>query len=305
MGAAMKLPMFARRLAIGGLTLALCAGAASPEAAFPESDQPAFASRWAIGMKSKSRLIAAGGGQRGRYLAGIQIELSERTVTYWRTPGDAGTPPVVSFDGSTNLAEARFEFPAPRRIMEDGIEALGYQDRVVFPLRITAADPAEPVTLRMKLDYAACEKICIPVHAEAGLLLSPGNGSSPFAPALAAAEAKVPLRQMRGQRAMPSIAAVGDLSGDWAAGKGHFVVEALVPVDVGPVSLFAEGPPGWYLQTAAAAAPPADGRLSIGVAIVQAPSGADIAKAAFVLTLVAGERAIEVPVRLDSKNGAL
>lgn len=293
---------FERRHVVGGLVVSMCAAAAGAWAA-TEPDVAKFASAWSIGMKSKSRVIAAGGGQGGKYLAGIQIQLSGRTVTYWRTPGDAGTPPVVSFDGSTNLAKARFDFPAPRRIDEDGIEALGYQDEVIFPLRVTAKDPALPVSLHVKLDYAACEKICIPVQAEADLVLPQGKEGGPFAADLAAAEAKVPVPQMRGQRVMPSIVAVHGLAGDWAAGKGHFVVDARVSDGGAPVALFAEGPPGWYLQPTAASPQP-DGSVSIGVNIVQAPSGADIAKAPFVLTLVSGERAIEVPVLLDIKNGA-
>lgn len=281
------------------LVAAACCLAASAARAEPE-----FASPWSSDMKSKARLIAAGAGQGGRYLAGIQIVLSGRTVTYWRTPGDAGTPPVVSFEGSTNLANARMEFPAPRRIDEDGIEALGYLEDVIFPLRVTASDPTKPIALHMKLDYAACEKICIPVHAKADLVLPQGKEVGPFAAELAAAQARVPVRQGPGTTGALKITGVRGLSGDWAAGKGRFVVDARVPSGAVPVTLFAEGPSGWYLQPAATAPRGSGGSIAIDVNIVQAPAGADIAKTPFVLTLVAGDHAVEVPVRLDSRHGA-
>lgn len=294
----MTIPKWAPRRMLAALLAAACCLTAAAARAEPE-----FASPWSTDMKSKARLIAAGAGQGGRYLAGIQILLSGRTVTYWRTPGDAGTPPVVSFEGSTNLAHARMEFPAPRRIDEDGIEALGYLDEVVFPLRVSATDPTRPVALHMKLDYAACEKICIPVHAELDLVLPQGKDAGPFAATLAAAQAKVPVRQEPSKTTMPSITGARGLSGDWAAGKGRFVVDARVPAGTAPVTLFAEGPAGWYLQPGAAARR-SDGSVAIVVNIVQAPAGADIAKTPFVLTLVAGDHAVEVPVRLDSKHGA-
>ena len=40
------------------------------------------------------------------------------------------------------------------------------------------ADPGKPVLLALKLQYAACDKICIPVEAEARLRLEPGAGAT-------------------------------------------------------------------------------------------------------------------------------
>ncbi len=47
--------------------------------------------------------------------------------------------------------------------------SLGYHDQIVLPLRIVAKNADKPVTLRADINYAVCEKICIPVEASAEL----------------------------------------------------------------------------------------------------------------------------------------
>ncbi len=145
---------------------------------------PAFAAGvfdtdWSISAKSRARLIADAKG------AGLEIALSPGAITYWRDPGEAGIPPTFDFSGSQNLARAEVDFPAPQRIPEpDGSVAFGYREGVILPIRATAADPSKPVRLVAKVDYAVCEKICLPAKAAAEIELG-GGESSPYAAALA------------------------------------------------------------------------------------------------------------------------
>ena len=90
-------------------------------------------------------------------------------------------PPTFDFSGSDNLAKAEVEFPAPERIPEpDGSVAFGYRGGVVLPIRVAAADPAKPVRLVAKVNYAVCEKICLPARASAALALgAPAPRRSP------------------------------------------------------------------------------------------------------------------------------
>ena len=41
--------------------------------------------------------------------------------------------------------------------------------QIVLPLRIVAKDADKPVTLRAEINYAVCEKLCIPVEANVEL----------------------------------------------------------------------------------------------------------------------------------------
>jgi DsbC/DsbD-like thiol-disulfide interchange protein len=160
------------------------------------------ASAWANAPKSAARLIAAPAGE-GAYRAGIEIKLAPQTITYWRSPGESGVPPVFDFSHSSNLRTAEISFPAPKRIDEGGSDVFGYEGGVVLPVRVMAQEPGKPVDLVLELDYAACEKICLPVHASLQIGL-PANGGSQ-APALAAAEATVP-RQLSAEEIAHDVA---------------------------------------------------------------------------------------------------
>ncbi len=140
------------------------------------------ASDWSPAARSRARLVADAQG------AGLQIELEPGAITYWRDPGEAGVPPTFDFTGSTNLASAQVDFPAPERIPEaDGGVAFGYRAGVTLPIRLQAADPARPVRLVAKINYAVCEKICVPARAMAEIVW-PGATDS----GLALARAGVP-----------------------------------------------------------------------------------------------------------------
>jgi len=204
-----------------------------------------YASTWASGQKSSLRLIAAGGGRpQSFYRAGIEVHLDPGALTYWRMPGGAGVPPVFSFEGSANASEIAVSYPAPMRIDEDGTEAFGYRDRVIFPVRVTPKDAARRVLLVLNVFYAVCSRICLPAKAEARLTLLPAPEAatvSPEAAAIAAAEAAVPLRLTPEQRDA-KVAITRDETAPTPTWR-------LSPRGGGAQDLFAEAPPGWYFET--------------------------------------------------------
>src|SRR5581483_11611198 len=158
------------------------------------------ASPWDGDARSAARLIA--GSRVGRadavlLRAGIEIRLAPGWHTYWRYPGDAGVPPKIDFAGSDNVAAVDVLWPAPQRLAEDGLTAIGYQRTFVLPLRVVPRDRSVPVVLRLKLDYAVCEKLCVPAQARGELALA-GGGPGEDA-ALAAAESRVPKKRALGE----------------------------------------------------------------------------------------------------------
>ena len=159
----------------------------------PAAAADPFASDWANNLKSSARLIA-GAPSGGGFEAGVEIKLAPGAITYWRNPGDSGLPPTLSFEGSTNLAQARVSFPAPRRIAEaGGGEAFGYDRALVLPIEVDPIEPAKPVTLSLKLNYAVCEQICVPAQASLSLALPGADApASPYAPAIAKARQETP-----------------------------------------------------------------------------------------------------------------
>src|ERR1700732_5040065 len=130
------------------------------------------ASPWQRDSHSAVRLLA--GSRSGAVLlGGIAIQLQPGWHTYWRTPGDSGVPPRFDFSKSENIEAVTVLWPAPAKF-DDGAggHSMGYHDGIVLPLRIVAKNPDKPVTLRADINYAVCEKICIPVDAAAELSIN-------------------------------------------------------------------------------------------------------------------------------------
>jgi suppressor for copper-sensitivity B len=125
---------------------------------------------------------------------GLQLRLTPGWHTYWRSPGDAGIPPVVDWKGSRNVAGAEIAWPAPKRLPSlGGLETVGYEDGVVPPIVVRLAQPGAPLRLHAEVDYASCKDICILYHANLDLALPAGLARpGPEAPLLAETRALVP-----------------------------------------------------------------------------------------------------------------
>ena len=232
-----------------GLLIASTLLAVAPASADP------YASDWAASPKSRARLIVDGAGG-----AGLEIELAPGAITYWRDPGDSGLPPTFDFSGSGNLASAEIMYPAPRRIAEpDGSEAFGYRDAVVFPIRLATVAAGAPAEVNVNVDYAVCEKVCLPAHAHLQLT-APTGISTPYAAEIDAARKNVPKRI--------EFATLGaDLTNldarDWR-----------LCLPASPVSrdLFVEPPSGFWLTVKPAASEGA--QACFAIALAEAPAGA-------------------------------
>jgi DsbC/DsbD-like thiol-disulfide interchange protein len=239
------------------------------------------------------RLIAAGGGPpQSAYRAGIEVRLDPGALTYWRMPGGAGVPPVFSFEGSANAADVGVSYPAPTRIDEDGTEAFGYRDQVIFPIRITPKDATRPVLLVLNASYAVCSRICLPAKAETKLTLLPapeaGTGTaSPDATAIAAAEAAVPLRLTPEQRDA-KVAITRNETAPMPTWR-------LSPRGGGVQDVFAEAPQGWYFETRKSGRP--DDFLIVEVKKPRTDSRAPVP---VTLTLKNEQQSYEFAVDLDA-----
>src|SRR6185436_15559796 len=241
-------------------------------------------SPWQRDAHSAVRLLA--GSRSGTVLlGGIAIQLQPGWKTYWRTPGDSGVPPRFDFSRSDNVETVTVLWPAPMKF-DDGAggTALGYVRQVLLPLRIVTKNADKPVTLRAEINYAVCEKLCIPVEARAELAFA--SVASTEDSALFAALDTVPKPATIGD---PNPLTVRDVRRD---GKSGVLVGVATP-DAREVSLFVEGPtPDWALPVPKLVdgAPPGVKRFSFELDGL--PPGAKPEGAALKLTLV-GERAYE------------
>jgi DsbC/DsbD-like thiol-disulfide interchange protein len=253
------------------------------------------ASPWFADTHSQVRLIAGSNTARQPALrAGLDLKLAPGWKTYWRYPGDSGVPPRFDFTASSNVKAVHVLWPAPRRMADGGGQSIGYQNRVILPLRVVPADPARPVQLHLKLSYAVCEKLCVPAEATTQLTLL--AAASPQDAALTAAEARVPKPAKLGSAGAVAIRAVRR---DDTGSRPRIVVDVAAPKDV-PVDLFAEGPtPAWALPLPEPRGAPAPELKQFSFELDGLPAGAQPHGAELTFTLVAGAEAIEVKTRLD------
>jgi suppressor for copper-sensitivity B len=92
--------------------------------------------------------------------AGLDVRLGSGWHTYWRSAGDAGAPPEFDWSGSRNIAGVTVEWPAPRRFTEQDIDTFGYDEHVLFPLRVRLQDRTAPAHLALKAVLFVCSVIC-------------------------------------------------------------------------------------------------------------------------------------------------
>jgi len=249
------------------------------------------ASPWQKDGHSAVRLLA--GSRSGAVLlGGIAFQLQPGWKTYWRTPGDSGVPPRFDFSKSDNVEAVTILWPAPKKF-DDGAGgiSLGYHDQVVLPLRIVAKNVDKPVTLRATINYAVCEKLCIPVEANAELAFN--SVASTEDSALFAALDTVPKPANVGD---PNPLTIRDVKRE---GKSEVVVDVVTPDDR-PLNLFVEGPtPDWGLPVPKLMehSPPGVKRFSFQLDGV--PPGVNPEGAALKLTLVGGDRSYEFNINLD------
>ncbi len=252
----------------------------------------ALESPWVEVSRAQVRLLADAGPDQS-IRAGIEIKLQPGWKTYWRYPGDAGVPPRFDWSASENLAFAEIRWPAPERFVdESGAKSIGYHDRVVFPVSIIAADPAKPVKLSLKLDFALCEKLCVPADAQLSLDLPPQLGD--LSESIQQAVTSVPNPTALGENGGLAVAKVDIERG----AKPRAIIEVVAPADTA-VQLFAEGPnEKWALPLPEKIAP-TNGRARFILDFDGAPPGAGPIPAKIILTLTASGEAIEVEVPLE------
>lgn len=205
--------------------LAAVAGGLTLFGATPAAVADGVASPWVEGFNNKARLLAGRApfaGKDGIYAA-VEIAMPVGWKTYWRAPGDAGgIPPEFDFTASQNLADAHVLYPAPHRLFDKAGATIGYKDHVVFPVALTAKDPAQPIQLKLRAAYGVCKDLCVPAEAEIDMTVpADAVASAEIATVLATVPQSVPIQ---GRDPVVSAWRVDD-----PAGKPVLVVDANDP----------------------------------------------------------------------------
>jgi DsbC/DsbD-like thiol-disulfide interchange protein len=133
-----------------------------------------------------ARLLPGWQMSSGAHMAAVDLTLAPGWKTYWRSPGDAGIPPTFDWTGSENVASVRIHWPAPEVFHTNGLQTIGYHERLVLPVEVTPVDPSRPMRLSLKMELGVCDKICLPALVDlASDLSAPGAPDATIKAALA------------------------------------------------------------------------------------------------------------------------
>lgn len=141
---------------------------------------PVKAQHLTVALITASSNIAPG----GTLQAGLQFKLDSHWHVYWTNAGDAGGPPTIHWTLPTGIAADPMQFPIPSRLPLGPLMDFGYENDVVFPVKLTASPNAKPgpVHLDAKIDWLVCREVCVPGKAHLGLNLNVVAGAAPAAP---------------------------------------------------------------------------------------------------------------------------
>ncbi len=248
---------------------------------------------WALGQKTRIRLVASGTDADGIIRGAIEIALPPGWKTYWRNPGTAGIAPMFDFSASHNIDQPAISFPVPK-VVDDGYSVTNvYVGGVVLPFRAKVTDPKMPVALALTVQLGVCDEVCVPDEVTAHLTVPPGENDPATEAILVTARAGLPGPPQPGVFAVDSIARQGGTEA-----RPVFRVAATVPPGAEP-ELLVEGPEDWA-PYAPAFVGRDGGKAVFDVKFSRLGAKTPIAGATIRITMAAGGRAVEQTLALDA-----
>jgi suppressor for copper-sensitivity B len=121
---------------------------------------------------AKTSLIASSFEQNGvkKLVAGVEFQLQEGWKIYGNDDSGMGMPPEFNFSASQNYKSHNIFYPQAL----DGLEKIGneeikykyYKNSVIFPIFIENLDQNQITKLNLKLSFALCKDVCVPVNQD-------------------------------------------------------------------------------------------------------------------------------------------
>jgi len=246
------------------------------------------ASAWVTSNGSKVRLVSGTVELDGTpaLIAGVQLRMNSGWKTYWKNPGDSGVPPSFDWTGSKNLKQADPLYPAPHSFAEANGTAIGYDDQVVFPVKLTPERDGEPIELKLAFAFGLCKDLCIPNDVSLGLMLGGGVGKGD-ALLLAGFLARVPKPARDG--ALPSVSKV---EAKLDADQPGLVIDAIFPPGATGTDLFIDGG-DVFVPVPMPLGPIADGKQRFAVSFVSPAEAAALKGKSLAVILVSDQGSTE------------
>ena len=112
----------------------------------------------------------------------VEQDIYPQWHTYWRNPGDSGSPTRIEWDLPAGFEVSEIHWPLPHKLPYGPLLNYGYEGRIALLQKLSAPDilPDGPVTLTARTEALVCKDICIPEFSSVSLTLNkPGNATMP------------------------------------------------------------------------------------------------------------------------------
>ncbi len=139
----------------------------------------ALESEWSESEKSKTRLISplTHNNNQNEIFLGLEYQMQPGWKTYWSSPGDAGFPQELLWEKSQNIQDIKLFWPTPSEFEILEMTSLGYENNVIFPLKILLDNSNKKTNLNLSIKYLVCKNICIPGEANIFIEIPSGKAS--------------------------------------------------------------------------------------------------------------------------------
>jgi DsbC/DsbD-like thiol-disulfide interchange protein len=266
---------------IAGAILGIAAGEAALAAA-------ASSSAWVASNSSKVRLVSGTVelDDTPALVAGVQLRMDPGWTTYWKNPGDSGVPPSFDWAGSKNLKQAEVLYPAPHSFADASGTAIGYDDEVMFPVKLTPEREGEPVELKLAFSYGLCKNLCVPNDVSLELALSPQIGKGDAA-LIDSFLARVPKPGKQGL--LPQVSAV---EAKLASDPPQLLVDAVFPPGATSTGLFIDAG-GVFIPPSKPLGPLEAGKQRFAVIFATGAEASAVKGKSLALTLVSDQGSTE------------
>jgi DsbC/DsbD-like thiol-disulfide interchange protein len=144
----------------GGVFVGVCALLLHPHGAFA-GDAVVQTPQTRAELSAERRVASPG---ESLWVA-LSIDLKPKWHTYWRNPGDAGQPIVITWKLPAGVVAGPIQWPTPESFGYSGITGFGYTGHVTLLTELKIASSiAAPTEILLKADGAwlICSEICVP-----------------------------------------------------------------------------------------------------------------------------------------------
>lgn len=119
------------------------------------------------------------------FTVGVVMTMDAGWHTYWQNGGEAGLPTQIAWQLPSGFTAGEIQWPLPHKYNESGdVLTYGYENETMLLVTITPpkrlAAGTTYVTLKAKVSWLECEKLCVPGSADVALTL-PVHASAPKA----------------------------------------------------------------------------------------------------------------------------